>query len=124
MLTRVCLFPRVCVPELSFMASENTADRNDKKTSHLTMLSPLLSACTYKPKIAPTLRQAPHNPLVGRLPLNDIRPINHSIVHVLINREGSIMGPTEEISEHRKGVSDNNNSIMRFLYSEFDKEWP
>jgi hypothetical protein len=34
------------------------------------------------------------------------------------------MGPTEEIREHRKGVSDNNNNIMRFLYSEFDKEWP
>jgi hypothetical protein len=34
------------------------------------------------------------------------------------------MGPTEEISEHRKGVADNNNNIMHFLYSEFDKEWP
>jgi hypothetical protein len=106
------------------MASENTADRNDKKTSHLTMLSPLLSARTYKDKIGPTFRQAPHNPLVGQLPLNDIRPINLSIVHVLLNREGNIMGPTEEISEHRKGVSDNNNNVMRFLYSEFDKEWP
>ena len=88
------------------------------------MLSLLLSARTYKTKIGPTSRQAPHNPLAGRLPLNDTRPINHSIVHVLLNREGSIMGPTEEISEHRKGVSDNNNNIMRFLYSEFGKEWP
>lgn len=90
------------------------------------MLSLLLSAHTYRTKIGPTSRQAPHNPLVGRLPLNDIRPINHSIEHVLLNREGSIMGPTE-ISEHRKGVSDNNNNnnnIMRFLYSEFDKERP
>jgi hypothetical protein len=33
------------------------------------------------------------------------------------------MGRIEEISEHRKGVSDNNNNIMGFLYSEFDKEW-
>jgi hypothetical protein len=28
-LASVCLFPRVCVPELSFMASENPANRND-----------------------------------------------------------------------------------------------
>ena len=88
------------------------------------MLSPVLLACIYKTKIGPIFRQAQHNSFVGRLPLNDIRPINHSIVHVLLNREGSIMGPTEEISEHRKGVSDNNNNVMHFLYSEFDKKWP
>lgn len=88
------------------------------------MLSLLLSTHTYRIRIGPTSRQAPHNPLVVRLPLNDMRPINHSIVHFLLNREGSIMGPTEEIREHRKGVSDNNNNIMHFLYSEFDKERP
>jgi hypothetical protein len=77
-----------------------------------------------KTNIGPTFRQAPHNRLVGQLPLNDISPINHSIIHALLNWEGGIMGPTEEISEHRKGVFDNNNNTMRFLYSEFDKEWP
>jgi len=37
------------------------------------MLSPLLSAHTYKTNIGPTFHQAPRNPLVGRLPLNDTR---------------------------------------------------